>query len=156
MRTLVAALLVGALILIGFRLVAAESPQQYYGDHAGNIRGYVLDVTGRPHDWAVVYAKNSQHEYQAFSGYDGAYLLRVPVGVYNVTVNAPVFTDSATKLTANGSTANVTENGTVRIDFHLQESPIPEFPPSIIPIAIALAFATTLILRRIRKLQSHD
>jgi hypothetical protein len=148
MRTLAAVLLVGALFLIGCRLVAAESTQQYYGDHAGNITGYVLDVTGRPHDWAEIYAKNSQHAYPAYSGYDGSYLLRVPVGVYNVTVNAPVFTGSNTKLTANGSTANVTENGTVRIDFHLQESPIPEFPPNFIPITLALVLATTLILRR--------
>jgi hypothetical protein len=149
MRIPVAILLVGALILIGCRLVAAESLQQYYGDHAGTITGYVLDVTGLPRDWAQIYAKNSQHTYEAATGYSGQYLLRVPVGVYNVTVNAPTFNGSNVKLTANGSTANVTENETVRIDFHLQESPlspIPEFSWNTIPMALFLA--TALILRR--------
>jgi hypothetical protein len=149
MRTpLVAILLVGALVLVGCRLVAAESPQQYYGDHAGNIRGYVIDPNGHPFDWANINAKSSKYKYQTTTGYDGAYLLRVPVGIYNVTVSVLGFAGSYTKLTANGSTANVTENGTVRLDFHLQESPIPEFPPNIIPITITLALAATLILRR--------
>jgi hypothetical protein len=149
MRTpLVGILLVGALILVGCRLVAAESPQQYYGDHAGNIGGYVIDPNGHPFDWATVYAKNSQYKYQTSSGYDGGYLLRVPVGVYNVTVSVLGFAGSFTKLTAKSYSANVTENREVRHDFQLQASPIPEFPPNTLPITITLALAATLILRK--------
>jgi len=150
MRTITAALLVGTFILMSCTVVLAEAPQQYYGANAGTIRGYVIDVTGRPYDWAIVYAKNSQHSYQAYSGYDGAYLMRIPVGVYNVTVSAPGFSSSTAKYYANGAVANVTDGSTIRIDFHLQEGtpPIPEFQQNIIPITITLALAATLILKR--------
>jgi hypothetical protein len=150
MSTLLAAMLVGTLILMGCTLVLAAPPQQYYGPQAGTIRGYVTDVNGRPYDWAIVYAKNVQHTYQAYSGYDGAYLMRVPVGVYNVTVNANEFSSSPTKYYANSAVANVTDGSTVRIDFHFQESPtpIPEFQPNIIAVTMTLALVTILIRRR--------
>lgn len=138
-----AASLVIALMLIGISLVVAQSPQEYYGGPGGEITGIVLGVDRIPVDWALIYAKSSQSTFQTFSGMSGVYQMRVPVGIYNVTVNVPGFR-------ANSASVNVTLNSSTTANFYLERSdvPVPEFQPDMALIVMALTFAVALILRR--------
>jgi len=121
MRLVLMASLVLALVLIGSRLVFAQSTQQYYGGPGGEITGMVIGVGGHPFDWATIYANSSQKTFEAFSGMSGVYQMRVPAGTYNVTVNVQGYT-------ANSAAVNVTDNSSNTVNFYLQQ-PVPEFPP---------------------------
>jgi hypothetical protein len=140
---ILAASLVIALVLVGNGLVAAQSPMQYYGGPGGEITGIVIGVDKIPVDWALVYAKSAEHTFQTFSGMSGVYQMRVPVGIYNVTVNVPGFR-------ANSASVNVTLNSSTTVNFHLERSdvPVPEFQSDMALVVIVLTFAVALIFRR--------
>lgn len=142
---MIASLLVIALILTGSRLVAGTSPQQYYGGPGGEITGYVIGANRYPLDWAAVLAIGTNHTFQAFSGMSGLYLIRVPVGAYNVTVNIPGYT-------ADNVTVNVTDGSSTRVDFHLTQSQVavPEFAASMGSVVLVIALMTGLILAKRR------
>ena len=135
MRLILTASLVLALVLIGSRLVFAQSTQQYYGGPGGEITGMVIGVNGHPFDWATIYARSSQQTFEAFSGMSGVYQMRVPAGTYNVTVSAQGYT-------TNSATVNVTDNSSNTVNFYLQQA-VPEFPPTIEPLLVA--FTITLV-----------
>ncbi len=137
MRFVLAASLVIALLLVGSRLVEAQSSQQYYGGPGGEITGRVIGVNGYPVDWAAVHASDGQHTYQVFSGMSGVYLMRVPVGTYFVTVSVAGYR-------ADGATVNVTENSSNTVDFHLEVA-VPEFQPNGAPLIMVLTLAAILI-----------
>lgn len=138
MRFILTASLVLALVLIGSRLVFAQSTQQYYGGPGGEITGMVIGVNGHPFDWATIHANNSQQTFEAFSGMSGVYQMRVPAGTYNVTVSVQGYT-------ANSATVNVTDNSSNTINFYLQQ-PVPEFPPTIEPLLIAFTIALVFFI----------
>ena len=150
MRFILTASLVFALVLVGSRLVFAQSTQQYYGGPGGEIRGMVIGVDGHPFDWAIIYASNSQQTFEAFSGMSGVYQMRVPAGTYNVTVSVPV---SVQGYTANSATVNVTDNSSNTVNFYLQQ-PVPEFPPTIEPLLIA--FTVALVFFIFKKAHSNS
>ncbi len=143
MRAIVAASLVIALMLVGNRLAFAQSPQQYYSGPGGQITGYVIGVSGYPVDWALICASDGQNTFQVFSGMSGVYLMRVPVGTYNVTVHVSGYR-------ADSVSVNVADGSSVTVNFHLKQSQVavPEFQPNITPIVMALALAAALIIRR--------
>jgi len=138
MRFILAASLVLALVLIGSRLVFAQSTQQYYGGPGGVITGIVIGVSGHPFDWATIHASNSQQTFEAFSGMSGIYLMRVPAGTYNVTVYVQGYT-------ANSATVNVTDNSSNTVNFYLQQA-VPEFPPMIEPLLITVTVALVFFI----------
>lgn len=146
MRFILTTSLVLALVLIGSRLVFAQSTQQYYGGPGGEITGMVIGVNGHPFDWAIIHASNSQQTFEAFSGMSGVYQMRVPAGTYNVTVSVQGYT-------ANSATVNVTDNSSNTINFYLQQ-PVPEFPPTIEPLLIA--FTIALVFFIFKKAQSNS
>ena len=125
------------LLLVGCRLVEAQSPQQYYGELGGEITGRVVGVDGYPVDWAAVHASDGQQTYQVFSGMSGVYLMRVPVGMYSVTVDVPGYR-------ADGVTVNVTANSSNTANFQLEVA-VPEFQSNIAQWVTALTLAVTLI-----------
>jgi len=129
--------------LVGKGSAAAQSPQQYYGGPGGEITGYVIGVDNAPFDWALIYAKSEAHTFQTFSGMNGVYQMRVPVGLYNVTANVPGFR-------ANSARVNVTLNSSNTVNFQLQrpDVPVPEFHPDIVFLVMALILTMTLIIRK--------
>lgn len=137
MRPILMASLFVALLLVGCRLVEAQSPQQYYGELGGEITGRVVGVDGYPVDWAAVHASDGQQTYQVFSGMSGVYLMRVPVGTYSVTVDVPGYR-------ADGVTVNVTANSSNTANFQLEVA-VPEFQSNITPWVMTLTLAVTLI-----------
>ncbi len=138
-----------ALLLVGSRLVEAQSPQQYYGEPGGEITGHVIGVDGYPVDWAAVHASDGQRTYEVFSGMSGVYLMRIPTGMYNVTVDVPGYR-------ADGATVNVTENSSKTVNFHLEVA-VPEFQSNTAPLATALMLAATHIcISERRKRKTHS
>ena len=166
MRIIFGASLVIALILVCSSLVEAQSPQQYYGEAGGEITGHVIGADGYPVDWAAVHATNNQSTYEAFSGMSGIYLMRIPIGTYNVTVDVPGYM-------ARGATVNVTENSLHTVNFYLEvavltsysttstssftTTSVPEFQANAAPLIIALVLAATLIcISESRKRKPHS
>ncbi len=137
MRPILMASLFVALLLVGCRLVEAQSPQQYYGELGGEITGRVVGIDGYPVDWAEVHASDGQQTYQVFSGMSGVYLMRVPVGTYSVTVDVPGYR-------ADGVTVNVTANSSNTANFQLEVA-VPEFQSNMAQWVTALTLAVTLI-----------
>lgn len=137
MRPILMASLFVTLLLVGCRLVVAQSPQQYYGELGGEITGRVVGVDGYPVDWAAVHANDGQQTYQVFSGMSGVYLMRVPVGMYYVTVDVPGYR-------ADGVTVNVTADSSNTANFQLEVA-VPEFQSNIAQWVTALTLAVTLI-----------
>ena len=167
MRIIFGASLVIALILVCSSLVEAQSPQQYYGEAGGEITGHVIGADGYPVDWAAVHATNNQSTYEAFSGMSGIYLMRIPIGTYNVTVDVPGYI-------ARGATVNVTENSLHTVNFYLEvavltsysttstssfttTTSVAEFQANAAPLIIALVLAATLIcVSESRKRKPHS
>ena len=158
---LIPIILVIVLSLTNHGVSAQAQPNQYYGENGGEISGYVLSVSG-PVDWAAIYANNGQNRYEAFSGMSGFYEMRVPAAKYNVTVVVQGYEALASNATVlNGSTTNVNFNlnsvtvavsggSSSVINFYLQQNqtPVPEFQPSLSLALITSMFAALVVLRR--------
>jgi len=142
---------------------AQPQPNQYYSGEGGEIRGYVLGADKEPFDWAEVYAKNTQHTFQAFSGMSGFYQLRVPPGTYNVTVNVPGY-QALVANTVVGSTTNanfylnsmnvtVSDGSSIVINFYLQQPqmPVPELQAPLALTLVIGGIASGLWLKRLKK-----
>jgi len=164
-RPILATLLVIALVpVMSSNVVAHSWPQQYYGA-GGELTGYVLGDGNRPVDWARVRAFGAQQTYQAFSGMSGVYMMRLPAGSYNVTVdaagynansmNVTISTNSPSYVNFNLSTITVavSPGSSSAINFYLIQTqvPVPEFQPGLTLTLIALTLAVTLLFRRSRK-----
>ena len=132
-------------LLVSSRLVAA----QYYGGPGGQISGFVYGTNGVGFDWAQLRATNGNQTFHAFSGMSGFYLMRVPVGVYNVSVyisGLPLYADNMTNVT-------VTQDSIATVNFHLQQlptTPVPEFQTDITALVMAAVFAATLAIMKRR------
>ena len=138
------------------------SLRQYYGAEGGEITGYVLGVSKQPVDWAAIYARSDQHTYQAFSGMSGFYEMRVPAATYNLTINVPGYEAYVTNATVSNASTTVMNfnlnsiNVTVSagsssvINFYLQQNqtPVPEFQPSLSLSLITFTLAVIFLLRR--------
>ena len=142
-RSILMASLFVALLLIGSRLVGAQSPQQYYGEPGGEITGRVTGVNGYPVDWASIHASDGQYTYQVFSGMSGVYLMRVPLGTYDVMVDVPGYR-------ADSVTVNVTANSLNTANFQLEVA-VPEFQSNIAQLMTIFTLAVALILISRRK-----
>ena len=138
LRLLAASLLFIVLILVGNGLVAG----QYYGGPGGQISGFVYGLNGAGYDWAQINANNGNQTFHTFSGMSGFYLMRVPVGVYNISIYTP-------GLPLGASNANVTviDGSATTVDFHLQQQPIvatPEFQTNMSALVMVIVFALAI------------
>ena len=150
------------LLTMNQRVLAQPQPNQYYGEDAGEISGYVLGVSGQPVDWAAIYAVNGQNKYQAFSGMSGFYAMEVPAAIYNLTIKVPGYEALVTNATVtNGSTTKmnfsvnsinvaVSSGSSSVINFYLEQTqtPVPEFQPGLSLTLIMVTFAAILLFRR--------
>lgn len=147
----VVSLLVITFALLEGNLVFASSAPDYYGGTGGTISGIVVNPGGNVVDWAQIYARNGNQTFEAFSGFSGFYLMRVPVGTYNVSVydfyNPPYWAPSVT--------VNVTDGSWSVVNFYLQQQPpaaVPEFQPNVLVFVSMLTIAAAcIVLGRLRK-----
>jgi hypothetical protein len=113
----------------------------YWYDQSGNLR---------PLSWVQVSATGEDGSPTVTSSTtDGNYMMWVAPGTYNVTAASdPGFLPQAHEVA-------VTPGGVAMVDFYLQPSgkPIPEYPPSLQPVMLAVAalVAVIMIRRRQRK-----
>jgi len=132
-------------LLASSRIVNA----QYYGGPGGQISGFVYGGNGVGFDWSQLSASNGNQTFHAFSGMSGFYLMRVPAGVYNVSVyvsGLPLAAPSVSNVT-------VTQDSTVTVDFHLQvitQTPVPEFRSDIATLVMVIVLAAALAILKKR------
>jgi len=138
-------------LLIVFLLATSRIVNaQYYGGPGGQISGFVYGGNGVGFDWAQLSASNGNETFHAFSGMSGFYLMRVPVGIYNVSVyvsGLPLAAPSVSNVT-------VTQDSTATVDFHLQEitgTPVPEFRSDLTMAVMVVVMAAALAILKIRK-----
>jgi hypothetical protein len=145
-----------SLALARGNVVLASSTPNYYGGPGGTISGTVVSPSGQLVDWSQIYAKGENQTFEAFSGFSGFYLMRVPAGTYNVSVYDfynPVYWAPTVNVT-------VTNDSNTTVNFYLQPQPpsaVPEFQPNVLAVVIMLAFAAVCAMtKRLGKLSvSH-
>jgi len=144
-------LLVISLMLAGKTLVFAPSVPKYFGGVGGTISGTVVGPNGMVVDWSQIHANSGNQTFEAFSGFSGFYLMRVPAGTYNVSVY-DFYNPQYWAPTAN---VNVTDGSSNTVNFYLQQEPpsaVPEFQPSVFGLVVVLALAATcFVARRLRR-----
>jgi len=135
------------LVLAGSNLALASSTPNYYGGAGGTISGLVVSPSGNVVDWSQIYANNGNQTFEAFSGFSGFYLMRVPAGTYNVSVydfyNPVYWTPSVT--------VNVTVGSNSVVNFYLQPQPpavVPEFQPNLLAVVAMLAVGAACIITK--------
>ena len=145
-------------------VLAQTQPYQYYSGDGGEISGYVLGANNQPVDWAPVYARSTHLTFLAFSGMSGFYELRVPSGIYNMTVKVAGYDALVTNATVleasspseiyhlNSMTVTIMDGSSTIVNFYLQQiqTQVPEFQTSVLVMMIALV-ASALALRRLRQ-----
>ena len=107
----------------------------------------VVSPSGNVVDWSQIYANNGNQTFEAFSGFSGFYLMRVPAGTYNVSVydfyNPVYWTPSVT--------VNVTVGSNSVVNFYLQPQPpavVPEFQPNLLAVVAMLAVGAACIITK--------
>ena len=132
------------LLVLAFTLAGSLVSAQYYGGPGGQISGIVYGTNGGGYDWAEITASSGTQTFHAFSGMSGFYLMRVPAGVYTLSVSTP-----GLNLMGNSSTVTVTDNSSLTVNFHLQQQsiiPTPEFQTNLSPLILFLAFAAAIVV----------
>jgi len=141
-----------SIMLAASNLARASSTPNFYGGAGGTISGTVVSPTGNGVDWSQIYAKDGDQTFQAFSGFSGFYLMRVPAGTYSVSVHD--FYNPA--YWAPTVTVTVTDGSNTTLNFYLQSQPpsaVPEFQPNLLSVVAMVAIvAAGIITRRSSKL----
>jgi len=139
-------------LLAGSGLVLASSTPKYYGGAGGTISGLIVSPSGDVVDWSQIYANNGNQTFEAFSGFSGFYLMRVPAGMYNVSVYD--FYNPGYSAPSRNVTVKVGSNTVV--NFYLQPQPpvaVPEFQPHLLVVVAMLSVAAACTMtKRSRKL----
>ncbi len=123
-------LVVISMVLASKTLVFASSAPKYYGGAGGTISGTVVGPSGNVVDWTQISAVSGNQTFEAFSGFSGFYLMRVPAGIYNVSVYDPY----SPQYWAPNANVTVTDNSSSTVNFYLQQQPpsaVPEFQPNL-------------------------
>jgi hypothetical protein len=131
---------------MGSSLTYASTTPDYYGGAGGSISGIVVSPSGNVVDWSQIYARSGNQTFGAFSGFSGFYLMRVPAGVYNVTVYDfynPTYWAPAANVT-------VTDGSNTTLNFYLQLplTPVPEFQPNLLAMVLMIAVAAACVLTK--------
>jgi len=147
-RTLLASLVIVTVFLLGTAFVAAQQPQ--YSGPGGEISGTVIGF-GHVFDWAQINAVGGNQTFEAFSGFSGFYLMRVPAGTYKVSVYDPY----NPQYSAPSVNVTVTDGSYSTVNFYLQLQPpvaVPEFQPNLAGLVVALTLGAACTLsRRLRR-----
>ena len=125
----------------------ASSAPEYYGGTGGTISGTVVGPSGYVADWTQISAISGNQTFEAFSGFSGFYLMRVPAGTYNVSVYDPY----DPQYWAPNANVTVIDGSSSTVNFDLQQQPpsaIPEFQPNLSVFVAVLVLAATCFASR--------
>jgi hypothetical protein len=109
----------------------------------GHVYGFDMWDELVPLEWVTVTATNQNYQFQVSTGANGTFEMFVPVGTYNLTVDAPGYkTYNLNVSVSDGSSSAAT--------FYLEQShvPIPEFSTQAFALIVAMALAVTLLSRK--------
>ena len=139
-------LLVGTICYVIYCVPQTEGAGSGGGGLGGRVYGYNMYDEAIPLVWARVSAySNNILVGSASTGANGAYVMFLPLGRVNVTVEHPSFRPQA-KLVV------ISDGGSAQMNFYLERSgiPIPEFETHLLPIMLVSLLATSLALTRKR------
>jgi len=116
------------------------------GTLSGRVYGYNMYDEAMPLVWARVSAYENESLIQSVpTGVNGTYIMFLPSGLLNVTVQCPGFKTQARFVA-------ISDGGSSQLNFYLERSeiPIPEFDACFLPIlaVLLLAFTTALTRRK--------
>jgi hypothetical protein len=117
----------------------------------GHVYGFDMWDELVPLEWVTVTAANQNYQFQASTGANGTFEMFVPIGTYNLTVDAPGYkTYSLNVSVSDGSSSAAT--------FYFEQShvPIPEFPTQALTLIVAMVLAVTLLSRKSGKRKSSN
>jgi hypothetical protein len=141
--------------VVGSNVACATSVSEYSGGGEGTISGIVVSPTGNVVDWSQIYANNGNQTFEAFSGFSGFYLMRVPAGTYNVSV----YDFYNPQYWAPSMNVTVTDGSNITVNFYLQPqppAPVPEFQPNLLAVVAILAIgAACVVTKHSRKRSFH-
>ena len=132
---------------LGSSPASAASAPMYYGGAGGTISGMVVSPSGSVVDWSQIHANDGNQTFEAFSGFSGFFLMRVPAGTYQVSVYDfynPTYWAPAVTVT-------VTDGSNVTVNFFLQPqapAPVPEFQSNMLAVVAMLAVAAACIITK--------
>ena len=135
--------------LIGGSLVHASPTPKDLAGSGGTISGTVISPSGTVVDWAQIYATGGNQTFEAFSGFSGFYLMRVPAGAYNVSV-----VDIYNPYWAPSVNVTVTDGSSSTVNLYLQQSPspVPPYQPATLGLMSMLSIiAACGMARRLKK-----
>jgi len=142
------------LVLVASNLALAASTPKYYAGAGGTISGIVVSPSGSVVDWSQIHANDGNQTFEAFSGFSGFFLMRVPAGTYRVSV----YDFYNPSYSAPNVTVTVTDGSNIMVNFYLQPQPpavVREFEPNMVTAVAMLAIAAACIVtRRSRKLSA--
>jgi hypothetical protein len=112
----------------------------------GHVYGFDMWDGLVPLVWVTVTATNQNYQFQASTGGQGTFEMYVPVGTYNLTVDAPGYSTYPLNV-------SVSDGGSSAATFYFEQShvPIPEFPTQALTLIIAMVLAVTLLSRKRRQ-----
>jgi hypothetical protein len=144
---LITMLLAGTIYYVIYCAPQTEGAGSGGGSLGGRVYGYNMYDEAIPLVWARVsaYSNNVLVE-SASTGANGAYVIFLPLGHVNVTVEHPGFKPQARLVV-------ISDGGSAQMNFYLERSeiPIPEFETHLLPLMLASLLATSLALTRRRR-----
>ncbi len=136
---------IGCVLFLMISSVAVNPQLMGGGVIRGRIWGYTYLDEAVPLVWANVKAYSGGREINSAStGTNGAYVMYLPVGYVNVTVEYPGFI-------VQSKIVSISEGGSMALDWYLERSglPIPEFQSyGALTLMVILLTFCQLILRR--------
>jgi len=134
-----------ALFLLIYSLPRPVAAMRGGGTLSGRVWGYNMYDEAMPLVWARVSAYSDGVLVESVStGLNGSYVMFLPSGLLNVTVQHPGF-KTQSKIIA------ISEGGAMQMNFYLERSeiPIPEFEAYLLPIvAVVLLILAKAVTKR--------
>ncbi len=131
-----------ATLLLSTRGALATSPAQGGGLLRGYVYGFDMYDELIPLVWVNVTATNANYKIGTSTGGGGEYEMYVPLGAYNLSVNAPGYKPYS-------QSVFVGEGSASTINMYLYQSgvPVPEFPMQTFALAISFVVAVSLLTK---------
>lgn len=131
-----------AMLILSTRVTAATAPTEEGGYLRGWVYGFDMYDELVPLVWVNVTANNANYNFVTSTGGGGEYEMFLPLGAYNLSVNAPGYKPYSQSIFVGDGSAST-------INMYLYQSgvPVPEFPTQTLSLAIVFVVAAALLTK---------